>query len=125
MKKYTFSSLLALVFTLVSLSTFAHNEPTTESSYVRMTLKELKATYADVRIDASLQLSDDDIVVVNARPCDGELPCDAQLAQARHEAQMWANECCCVAFFGVICCDYATGNYLAIDGIVMPPANCN
>ncbi|MFT5778537.1 MAG: hypothetical protein ACI837_001493 [Crocinitomicaceae bacterium] len=119
-----------LVVMAVSTYSFAGTPPDNgeAAEFTTMTFAELKAQYgeASMEILTSLELLDSDLVTISANPCNGEAPCGGALAQARHQAQKLADACCCVQFFGVICCDAGTGGaILAIDGIALPRNNCN
>lgn len=126
MKKIALTAFVLVAFMLANFNTsFAANDPG-EGDFVVLTVKEIKERYADIRIDPSLNLLDTDQILINANPCDGEMPCGGALAVARAEAVQLSNACCCVQFFGVMCCDPSTGSYLAIHGIVVPNnPNCN
>jgi len=126
MKKIATTAFVLVAFVLANFTTsFAANDPE-HGDYVLVTVKELKERYADIRIDPSLNLLDTDEILVNASPCAGEMPCGGALAAARHEAEQLANDCCCVRYFGVICCDPSTGSILQIEGIAMPNSpQCN
>ena len=125
MKKVILSMLL-LAFLSFSSFNFAANDPGENDTYTVVTVKELKEKYGEesLKIITSLELLDSDQVLITNNPCGGQMPCGGALAQARHQAQKLANACCCVQFFGVICCDPQFGALLAIDAIVMPN-NCN
>jgi hypothetical protein len=120
MKKLNVLMMLFMVIAVSSV-TFANNNPE-EDGYTLMTVAEIKATYGEdaIRSLSSIELLDTDVVAVSNNPCAGEQPCGGALASARAQAQQLANACCCVQFFGVICCEPSSGAYLAIDGIALP-----
>jgi hypothetical protein len=100
-----------------------NDEANVETTMVTMTLAELKEIYGSENIDASAlgEISDQTMInfsTMSNQPCDGEQPCGAALAQARHLAQLDANACCCVQIRGVECCDQ--GNLMAILFIAVP-----
>ncbi len=119
-------NVLLMMFVVIAVSsvTFANNNP--EEGYTLMTVAEIKATYGEdaIRSLSTIELRDTDVVALSNNPCDGEMPCGGALASARAQAQQLANQCCCVQFYGVICCQAGTGTIVGIDGIVMPN-NCN
>jgi hypothetical protein len=121
-------NLLIMMFMVIAVSsvTFANSNPGDEKGYTLMTVAEIKATYGDAAIESlsTLELLDTDVVALTINPCGGEQLCGAALAQARVDAQQLANACCCVQYFGVLCCDPSTGSILQIEGISMPK-NCN
>jgi hypothetical protein len=125
MKKLNVLLMMFMVI-VVSSITFANTNPGDEKGYTLMTVAEIKATYGEdaIRAISSLELLDTDVVAITVNPCGGEQLCGSALAQARVQAQQLANACCCVQYFGVICCEPGTGAILQIEGISMPK-NCN
>lgn len=121
-------NVLMMMFMVIAVSsiTFANSNPVDEKGYTLMTVAEIKATYGEAALQSisSLELLDTDVVAITVNPCGGEQLCGAALAQARVSAQQLANACCCVQYFGVLCCDPNTGDILQIEGISMPQ-NCN
>ena len=121
-------NLLLMLFMVITVSsvTFANNNPGEQDGYTLMTVAEIKAQYGEDAIQAisSIELLDTDVVAISNNPCNGEQPCGGALSSARAQAQQLANECCCVQFYGVICCQPNSGSIIAIDGIVTPK-NCN
>ena len=117
-------SLLILTLCLIiKTSLFATTEPT----YKYISIDELKKEYANLIIDynSELQLQSSDKIAILISPCRDAKPCQAALAQARRDAQRRANDCCCVQFYGVVCCEPNGGFLLAIDAIAVPNNNCN
>lgn len=127
MKKQNLLMMLFAFFVMTSVSFASNNPGDEEPTYTIMTVKEIKAMYGEsVQISESLNLSETDQVVMMNNPCAGEMPCGGALAAARAQAQQLANQCCCVRFYGVICCQPSTGSTIAIDGIVLPNSpQCN
>jgi hypothetical protein len=121
-------NLLIMMFMVIAVSsvTFANTNPGDEEGYTLMTVAEIKATYGEdaIRSLSTIELLDTDVVAVSNNPCAGEMPCGGALAAARAKAQQLANQCCCVQFYGVVCCQAGSGSIVGIDGIVMPN-NCN
>lgn len=117
-----------MLFMVIAVSsvTFANNNPGEEDGYTLMTVAEIKAAYGEDAIQSmsEIELLDTDVIALSNNPCNGEQPCGGALASARAQTQRLANECCCVRFYGVICCQVTSGAIIAIDGIVVPN-NCN
>ena len=121
------NSILLFLFSFAfCLNSIAGNDPKDEAKYSVYTVKELKEIYGteSMKFLSSMELTDSDQVLITSSPCGGEMPCGGAFAKAKQEAQKLANQCCCVQFFGVICCDPQYGALLAIDAIAMP-TNCN
>ena len=125
MKKINALLMLFMVIAVSSM-TFANTNPGEDDGYTLMTVAEIKAEYGEDAIQSisTIELLDTDVVAISNSPCAGERPCGGALASARAQAQKLANECCCVRFYGVICCQVNSGSIIAIDGIVQPK-NCN
>ena len=117
---------LVLFLTGLSSSVNADFDPKDDSNYIVYTVKELREIYGIENVEklCNVELSENEVVLILASPCNGEMPCGGALAKARQEAQKLANECCCIRFYGVICCDPQNGALLAIDAIATP-TNCN
>lgn len=127
MKRLSLFAALAAILSITSFSFAAEiTNPGEDEGYTYMTVKEIKDLYGveNVQIAEGLNLLDTDVIAVSKKPCNGESPCGGALAQARHDAQQIANECCCIQGFGVICCQPSSGALLAIDGFVLPQG-CN
>ncbi|MDH4472038.1 MAG: hypothetical protein QE487_05480 [Fluviicola sp.] len=125
--KKIFLSVLAICF--ISLSSFANNEDNgkknpSETNQVTMSIAELKARYATIVFDGDLSTLSQVTMLESASPCNGLQSCGAASAQARHEAQQLANDCCCVVTYGYECCDPDTGSQIAVLFITMPKGNC-
>lgn len=120
MLKFRFTFLM--LFLALTSIVFANTTNDADPVFKTLTFKELKATYGaeNVSVKESLNLKDTDMVLVMVNPCNGEMPCNGAIAKARQQAQRLANECCCVRFFGVVCCDPNTGSLIAVDGIALP-----
>ena len=108
---------------LFQIQLFANTDP----EYKYISIDELKQEYANLNIEfkSDLKLSSSDKIAVLISPCRDAKPCQAALSQARRDAQRAANECCCVRFYGVVCCEPNGGFLLAIDAIAVPNNNCN